>query len=701
VSIEVKAKAEAKRLMAEVSQLQAKAKTENAASKTKTHQLIKEINQIQLAMVKNPTPNQGQLVKQKTKQLFEDQLANLAVRQTNIREQINRLLQAQKKYELIYKNNNTKMQATDKRFQQQLMNLIKSKKEEYLQLERDTVEIHQRARQKKIVLSERKVTSTNRVSPSARTITNSQRTQTEPLEDILNDTPSTVNLAERAKSEAEKLIVAVSQNENSHNPATDRAANKTQEVGKMIEEINRLQSSAEQGTLSASEIEELENRVKNIEGKQRQTREQINQLTQAKIKYELAVNRSAEIRTQAQQQRVQDEKLQQELNQLIGQKEDEQQQLLDELKQIRNHSEQEAALLKAQRDAARALAEQKQNDVDTIGLGNHNKNSVLGLLVVSLSLLLLLGGGGIYYFLFYLDNLDEKTAKVAQKQTRIDRNNSHKQKNTDKANKAQQASNKAAAKKATALYENGVEPLRMFQDRLKSGGKAPMMVQLPGGHFLMGSKPHLPYANERPQVRIQLQGFSIGRYEVTQGEYRRFATRRNRRIPDNEGWLDDQQPVINISYEDAEAYTKWLTKQTGHRYRVPSEREWAYAAIAGSKTIFWWGKRVGKNHANCGVCGSQWDNLKPAPVGSFQPNNFGLFDTVGNVLEWTRSCYHPNYKNAPPTGKIWEVDGDCSYRMVRSSAYSSYKRDIRTAKRTRLQPNARTNNLGFRIMRVN
>jgi formylglycine-generating enzyme required for sulfatase activity len=85
------------------------------------------------------------------------------------------------------------------------------------------------------------------------------------------------------------------------------------------------------------------------------------------------------------------------------------------------------------------------------------------------------------------------------------------------------------------------------------------------------------------------------------------------------------------TWYDAAAYTEWLAEQTGKRYRLPSEAEWEYAARAGTETAYWWGNDIGANRANCNGCGSQWDNQETAPVGSFDPNPFGLYDTSGNV----------------------------------------------------------------------
>ena len=81
--------------------------------------------------------------------------------------------------------------------------------------------------------------------------------------------------------------------------------------------------------------------------------------------------------------------------------------------------------------------------------------------------------------------------------------------------------------------------------------------------------------------------------------------------------------MINVSWKDAVAYAEWLSAKTGERYRLPTEAEWEYAARAGTETKYSWGNKIGRNRANCYDCGSQWDNKKTAPVGSFRPNGWG------------------------------------------------------------------------------
>ena len=134
-------------------------------------------------------------------------------------------------------------------------------------------------------------------------------------------------------------------------------------------------------------------------------------------------------------------------------------------------------------------------------------------------------------------------------------------------------------------------------------------------------------------------GFWIGKYEVTFAEYDRFATRTNRRKPDDGGWGRERRPVVNVTWKDAYDYTNWLSEELGSNYRLPTAAEWEHAARAGSPTEYPWGNDVGRNRANCKGCGSRWDNRGTAPVGSFRGNEWGLHDVAGNVCEWTCSSH--------------------------------------------------------------
>ncbi len=229
----------------------------------------------------------------------------------------------------------------------------------------------------------------------------------------------------------------------------------------------------------------------------------------------------------------------------------------------------------------------------------------------------------------------------------------------------------------------------------------PEMKCIPPGKFLMSSNDG--DSDEQPVHEIIIgYAFEIGKYEVTFDQYDAFANATGRELPSDNGWGRGRQPVINVSWNDAQAYAQWLSKQTGKKYRLPSEAEWEYAARAGTQTRYWWGDDIGQNNANCNGCGSQWDGQQTAPVGSFRPNAFGLYDTAGNVWEWTQDCWHGNYDNAPVDGSAWlEKDGgNCGMRVVRGGSWGGRPRDLRSAFRVRNITDVAYNYRGFRIARA-
>ncbi|MBL8252248.1 MAG: SUMF1/EgtB/PvdO family nonheme iron enzyme, partial [Candidatus Competibacter sp.] len=193
----------------------------------------------------------------------------------------------------------------------------------------------------------------------------------------------------------------------------------------------------------------------------------------------------------------------------------------------------------------------------------------------------------------------------------------------------------------------------VFHDKLLDGGDGPAMVVIPAGEFWMGSpESEAGRGSDEKQHKVMVQRFAIGQYEVTFDEYDRFCDATKRKKPSDKDWGRGRRPVINVSWADATAYANWLSAQTDQSYQLPTEAEWEYAARAGTKTAYWWGTSVRGKRANCNGCGSQWDNQKTALVGSFAANPWGLYDTVGNVWEWTCSLYDENYGGA---------EGKCIY----------------------------------------
>ncbi|MEM7017184.1 MAG: SUMF1/EgtB/PvdO family nonheme iron enzyme [Pseudomonadota bacterium] len=433
--------------------------------------------------------------------------------------------------------------------------------------------------------------------------------------------------------------------------------------------------------------------------------ESANLLAQVRAEAErLEQEKLARVEAEKNRLRNQRAKLAEEKERLEEEKRKERQALRDEFKeQLRAQqvsmemdkikAEEESRLLKLQRDVARAVAEQEEERqrLDDEPLRIRQERKGLGLSTSIAIGLLFFGIIGTLWF-SPLGELVFPTRRPNTELITVDISPN----NTETT---QASSEPADTTTANAAPPEPLRPLGTFRDTIQNGAVAPAMVKLPGGIFIMGSAPGLPYPNEQPAVNITLEPFSISRHEITFEEYDLFARTTGRRIPRDNGWGRGKRPVINVSWEDAAAYTQWLSIQTGQVYRLPSEREWEYAASAGTRTPYWWGEELGSNRANCGLCGSQWDASGTAPVGSFPPNPFGLFDVIGNIREWTQTCPYPNYRDVPKTGNLYE-GGRCDRgRVARGGSFQVYSEQLRVTYRASYATAARSSDLGFRIVR--
>lgn len=515
----------------------------------------------------------------------------------------------------------------------------------------------------------------------------------------------------QAKAEAQKLIKQYNKLQAEAKQAdTIEAARKAAEAEKLVAQISSLQAaiaklqakdrdkipvtaspedtSADNLRAIESEKAVLEARIERIEGAQKKTREQIDQLNRAKREL-IRLRSEAE---QNKERRTNDEKLLQKLSKLIEQKESEQGRLKQEVELIRQQAQKDAELLKVQRDAARAMME-RQKLLEQEKLHSSRKKTmatwVFAIFGIGIGVAAIVG---LVLFTSIFDDLLGKNKEVtADNKTVVKTNETQEASNTNETATEAKAEEQVEPVDVKAIYE--------YRDALSRGGYGPIMVRLPEGSFLMGSKDSLPYADERPQHKVTLQAFSIGKYEVSFDEFDLFAKDKGYKLPDDQGWGRGTRPVMNVSWDEAIEYTQWLTEQTGFQYRLPTEREWELAATANATTTYWWGYDVGQNMANCAICGSQWDGRQTAPIGSFRANAFGIHDTIGNVLEWTSTCFHASYKDSPRYGQNWE-GGDCSKRMVRSSAYRTPENGLRTTKRNKYSPKTKMDSLGFRVARV-
>jgi len=233
----------------------------------------------------------------------------------------------------------------------------------------------------------------------------------------------------------------------------------------------------------------------------------------------------------------------------------------------------------------------------------------------------------------------------------------------------------------------------------KDCADCPEMVVVPSGSFKMGSN---DYSDEKPVHQVTINySFAVGKYEVTFAEWDACVADGGcgGYRPDDNGWGRGTRPVMRVSWQDAQRYVNWLSEKTGQKYRLLSESEWEYVARAGSSTKYSWGNDIGNNKANCDGCGSQWDNKQTAPVGSFAPNAFGLYDVHGNVWEWVEDCWHTNYEYAPDDGSAWSHVCDGYNKVLRGGSWNNIPLSTRSAYRNGNSPADRSFSDGFRVSR--
>ncbi|MFN7998033.1 MAG: SUMF1/EgtB/PvdO family nonheme iron enzyme [Bryobacteraceae bacterium] len=241
----------------------------------------------------------------------------------------------------------------------------------------------------------------------------------------------------------------------------------------------------------------------------------------------------------------------------------------------------------------------------------------------------------------------------------------------------------------------------------------PRFAGIPPGSFDMGehdmeylaqiegeSLPNFGVPNRRG-VQVA-KGFRLSQYEITYDEYdfyvwqQRAAGNVSLKYPTTAKGGRGLHPVVNVNWWEAANYAKWLGLRTRQACRLPTEVEWEYAARAGTSTVYWWGDSVGTGNANCANCGSPWDRDQSAPVGSFKPNRFGLYDVLGNVWEWTCSAWAPHFDENHE--EKCAGDHPLERRVIRGGSYAFDPRDARSGSRRGLVPNDRRLNAGFRVL---
>ncbi|XHX79001.1 MAG: formylglycine-generating enzyme family protein [Stenomitos frigidus ULC029] len=250
---------------------------------------------------------------------------------------------------------------------------------------------------------------------------------------------------------------------------------------------------------------------------------------------------------------------------------------------------------------------------------------------------------------------------------------------------------------------------RYFTEKLGDGIGLDMIL-VPSGTFVMGSPEDEPERNESegPQHEVSVSGFFMGRYPVTQAQWRFVAAlapeKRDLELnPSN--FKGDDRPVEQVSRYDAVEFCDRLAKHTGRPYRLPSEAEWEYACRADTTTPFYFGKTLTTELANYDGnytydIGTQGEDREgTTTVDQFEiANAFGLCDMHGNVWEWCQDHWHDHYKGAPTNGSAWLSEDENANRVLRGGAWNIPPRSCRSASRRTYTPASRYLNIGFRVV---
>ena len=239
------------------------------------------------------------------------------------------------------------------------------------------------------------------------------------------------------------------------------------------------------------------------------------------------------------------------------------------------------------------------------------------------------------------------------------------------------------------------------------------LVLVKGGCFDMGDSVGDGDSNERPVHQACVADFYLGKYEVTNEQFKKFKPRHDSGTSEETSLGADKQPAVNVSWEDAVAYAGWLSKQSGQTYRLPTEAEWEYAARSGSSQSRFWGNNPDEACKYANVADMTAKKLHPkwttffcddtfavsAPVGSFTANGYGLHDMLGNVWEWCEDVYNSEaYTKLPKDNPVYGGAGE--YRVMRGGGWSNGPLGIRSSHRVGLSPNFGHHALGFRLVKT-
>nr|WP_229445274.1 formylglycine-generating enzyme family protein [Massilia sp. Leaf139] len=231
----------------------------------------------------------------------------------------------------------------------------------------------------------------------------------------------------------------------------------------------------------------------------------------------------------------------------------------------------------------------------------------------------------------------------------------------------------------------------------KDCAACPPMVSLPAGVFTMGNDASDP--SEKPAHRVGIGApFAIGKYEVTVQQWNACVDARGcQRIAQAPNTAPNA-PIRDVSWDDAQQFVRWLSAVSGKPYRLPSEAEWEFAARGGTTSAYWWGAQMAPGKANCKDCGAPYSAERPANVGSFAANPFGLHDTSGSVWEWVADCWHNNFKDAPADGRVWDAP-NCRVRVIRGGSWREGTAYMVASTRFKYDAGVRQSQNGFRVAR--
>jgi formylglycine-generating enzyme required for sulfatase activity len=252
------------------------------------------------------------------------------------------------------------------------------------------------------------------------------------------------------------------------------------------------------------------------------------------------------------------------------------------------------------------------------------------------------------------------------------------------------------------------------------------MIRVPNGEFLMGSSISETgrLDVEGPQRIVKIEAFEVGAFAVTMADFDIFVTASGYpvagmcQLPKKTGWelvagsfrspgfeQTGAHPAVCVSWDDAHAFVRWLSADTGSSFRLLSESEWEYCARAGTTTRYPWGDTIVPGQANCKLAALSEQKVAvgnqrqcTVPVMSYAPNPWGIYQMHGNVWEWVEDYYVPDYNGAPTDGSTRLLAGR-ELRVLRGGSWNNGPNGVRSARRHAARPEFRRTDVGFRIAR--